>query len=252
MSKWLSRLVFFAGLLALWQALYALRIWPDYVLPGPLPVWRTFWSGIAEGSFLPGSLQSLRRLALGYSLSVGLGVALGMALAASKLLDETVGALALGLQTLPSVCWLPLAVLWFGLSDSAIVFVVVMGSLLSIAMATRAGVGQVPPNLVRAGRTMGASGLKLYFHVILPAALPSILEGMKQSWSFAWRSLMAAELIFASIGLGQLLNMGRELNDIHQVVAVMGMIVLLGLASDQLLFRWIEKRMNANWGFKRV
>jgi NitT/TauT family transport system permease protein len=142
------------------------------------------------------------RLLEGYLISAVAGVALGVAIRQVPLLDRTVGALIVGLQALPSVCWLPIALLWFGLSQAAIVFVVVMGALLSITVATEQGIRNVPPIYVRAARTMGAKGLGLYLRVVLPAALPSIITGMKLGWAFAWRSLMAAELSLRLRGLG--------------------------------------------------
>ena len=154
----------------------------------------------------------------------------------------------LGLQVLPSICWLPLAILWFGLNEQAIQFVVVMGAFLSIAIATDSGIRNIPPIYVRAAETMGIGGFSLYRRVILPAAFPSIITGMKLGWSFAWRSLMAGELLFVSVGLGNLLQVGRELHDIAQVVAVMIMIVTIGLFFDRLIFAELEKRVRLKWG----
>jgi NitT/TauT family transport system permease protein len=159
---------------------------------------------------------------------------------------------AIGLQALPSICWLPLALLWFGLGEKAILFVVVMGALLSIALATADGVRNTSPLYLRAARTMGAEGLRLYRRVVLPAALPGILSGMKLGWSFAWRSLMAGELLYISLGLGQALAMGRELNKMSQVVSVMVVIIAIGLVIDQLVFRPTERRVRERWGLIRV
>ncbi|MBI1977980.1 MAG: ABC transporter permease subunit, partial [Candidatus Omnitrophica bacterium] len=165
-----------------------------------------------------------------------------------KILDETLGSLMVGLQVLPSICWLPLAILWFGLNEQAIQFVIIMGAFLSIAIATDSGIRNIPPIYIRAAKTMGVKGLVLYARVILPAALPSIATGMKLGWSFAWRSLMAGELIFVSVGLGHLLQIGRELNDMPQVMAVMLLIVFVGLLFDQLLFARFEKKLRRLWG----
>ncbi|RPI07552.1 MAG: ABC transporter permease [Zetaproteobacteria bacterium] len=192
----------------------------------------------------------MRRIFVGYGISVAVGTLLGLVQARWKLVDETLGSLVLGLQTLPSICWLPLALLWFGLNERAIIFVVVMGSLLSITIATEHGVKHTPPLLIRAAQTMGARGLKMYVDVILPAALPSVIEGMKQGWSFAWRSLMAGELLFVSMGLGQLLSMGRELNDMSQVVAVMMVIVGIGLCVDRLVFARLGNSVRRRWGLQ--
>ena len=155
------------------------------------------------------------------------------------LLHDTIGTLALGLQTLPSVCWVPLALLWFGQTEAAMLFVVIMGTLWSVVIATDTGVRNVPPIYRRAALTMGSKRLHMWFTVILPAALPFIVSGMKQGWAFAWRSLMAAEIfvtILTGFGLGQLLHYGRELNAMEQVIGIMFVIVVIGLLADKILF----------------
>ncbi len=192
----------------------------------------------------------MQRILIGFGISAVAGMALGLAIGRIRLLDETVGSLVLGLQALPSICWLPLALLWFGLSEAAILFVVVMGALLSITLATEAGVKNTPPLYLRAARNLGARGWRLYALVILPAALPAIITGMKLGWSFAWRSLMAGELLYVSLGLGQLLNAGRELNDMSQVIAVMLVIIAIGLAVDRLVFAPVESRVRERWGLQ--
>lgn len=191
---------------------------------------------------------SFRRLALGYLMSVGVGFTLGVAMAGSDAVRRGLGPIVTGLQALPSVCWLPLGLLWFGLSDAAILFVIVLGSALGVAISVDAGCRNVPPLYVRAARTMGASGLVLYRRVILPAAFPEILTGMRLAWAFAWRSLMGAELLFVAGGLGHLLETGRELGDLPQVVAVMVVIVAMGIASERVLFDWVERRLRVRWG----
>ena len=246
------RLVFFAGLFAVWQLIASSGIWEDYLLPSPIAVGVTLVRGIAKGLFLRGAWVSLQRIAFGYGTSVVLGVLLGAVLARSKLLEDTVGSLVIGLQALPSVCWLPLAILWFGLNESAIEFVVIMGSLFSIVLGVRDGISNTPPIYVKAARNLGARGISLYTRVVLPAALPSILAGLKQGWAFAWRSLMAAELLFFSVSLGNLLQTGRDLNDAASVIAVMILIVILGVAINQLVFSPIERRVGERWGLRIV
>ncbi len=206
-----------------------------------------FW-GLRDQTFLIGMGISIQRIVIGYSISLVFGIVLGLLVGRFKILNETLGSLMLGLQVLPSICWLPLAILWFGLSEQAIQFVVVMGAFLSIAIATDSGIRNIPPIYLRAAKTMGVKGMGLYTRVIFPAALPSIATGMKLGWSFAWRSLMAGELIFVSVGLGHLLQMGRELNDMAQVMAVMMMIVAIGLIFDRLIFAQLEKRLRRQWG----
>ncbi|HHW15728.1 MAG TPA: ABC transporter permease [Firmicutes bacterium] len=244
----LRRLAFFGGLLVLWETAARLGVWASYLLPPPSAVARALFAGLLDGSYTLAAAVSLRRILVAYAFSALAGTVLGLLLGRFRALEETVGSLALGLQTLPSVCWLPLALLWFGLSEQAILFVAVMGAVLSITIATEAGVRNLPPIYVRAGRTMGARGLALYRNVILPAAFPYVVSGLKQGWSFAWRSLMAGELLYVNLGLGQLLMMGRELNDLAQVMAVMLLIIGIGVVVDRGVFARIEQRIRLKWG----
>jgi NitT/TauT family transport system permease protein len=192
----------------------------------------------------------MKRMLLGYSLSVVLGMILGLGVASNKFLEETVGGLLVSLQSLPSICWLPLAVLWFGLTEKAILFVVVMGSLLSVTIAMEDGRKQMPKIFGMAGRNLGAKGFKLFWYVLLPASLPFILNGLKQGWAFAWRSLISGEMIFVSLGLGQQLMMGRDLNDMNLVIAVMLLIIAIGYVIDGLVFRTAERRLQRRWGLE--
>lgn len=251
MKKLLSlrrKLAFFLLLLLIWQGLCWLKIWPPFLFPTPAAVLETFWAGLKDGSFLRGAQASMLRLGVGYVISLVIGLTLGLLVGCIKWLDDTVGALLLALQTLPSICWLPLALLWFGLNETAILFMVVIGAVLSISLAAEDGVKNVPPLLLRAARNMGAKGWQMYAHVVFPAALPSIVTGMKLGWSFAWRALMAAELLYGNLGLGHLLMMGRELNDMSQVIAVMIVIILLGLVVDRAVFSRIERGVRVRWG----
>jgi len=245
----LRRAVFFAALLAAWEALAGSGLWEDYLFPGPLAVGRTLYDGLMSGNYLLGMWVSVQRIALGYAISLVAGVTLGAAIARNRLLDDTIGALVVGLQALPSVCWLPLAILWFGLNDAAIQFVVVMGALFSIVLGVRDGVRNTPPIYVKAARNLGMSGAALYAQVVVPAALPSIVVGLKQGWAFAWRSLMAAELLFYSLSLGNLLQTGRDFSDAAAVMAVMVLIVTVGVAVNQAIFAPIERRIADRWGY---
>ncbi len=244
--------MFLLALAAAWEAVSRSGLFPPWLVPSPIDVARSLWEGIANGLIPRAILVSLRRLAIGYGISLVGGVGLGLGMARSQFLKDTLGTLVTGLQSLPSICWLPLALLWFGLSETAILFVVIAGSLFAITVATEAGVRNVPPIYLRAARTMGARGTQLWLRVLLPAALPSILSGMRLGWTFAWRSLMAGELLYASGGLGQLLQTGRELGDLSRVMAVMVAIVALGLVSEVLVFQRLEVRVRERWGTDRA
>ena len=193
---------FFAALLALWQLACALRLWPSYIFPSPVEVGVSMADGFVDGTFPRAILGSFKRLAIGYGISMAVGIPLGLLLGRARWAQKTVGTLVLGLQALPSICWLPMAMLWFGLSDRSIVFVVVMGALMAISLTTADGVKNTPPIFVRAANTLGARGFYLYSRVIFPAALPAIVSGLKLGWTFAWRSLMAGELLYVTVGLG--------------------------------------------------
>ena len=249
MSKRIIKLVvFYIILIGLWQGLAFLKIWPEYIFPSPLGVLKTLVTGFGDQTFIIGILVSMKRILIGFGISIVLGLFIGLLIGRIKTLDETLGTLVLGFQALPSICWLPLALLWFGLSETAMQAIVILGSLFSIIIGADTGVKNVPPIYIRAARTMGARGIQLYTKVIIPAALPSVISGFKQGWSFAWRSLMAAELLYVGLGLGHLLMMGRELNDMNQVIAVMIVIIVIGVLVDRLIFAKVENKVRERWG----
>ncbi len=243
--------VFFIGLISVWQALYQARIWSPVLIPSPLTVGQYLISAAQDGTLLHATIVTMKRLLIGYFLSIVVGLPLGLLTARFKFVEDTLGLVAVGLQTLPSVCWVPLALLWFGQTESAMLFVVIMGSLWSILIATDNGVRTVPPIYAQAAQTMGSRNLHTWVKVILPASLPFIVSGMKQGWGYAWRSLMAAEIyvtILTGMGLGHLLHYGRELNAMDQVIGVMLVIIAIGLLADKILFSPWEKFLYRRWG----
>jgi NitT/TauT family transport system permease protein len=248
--RWLLRLLFFAGLAAAWEILARMHVWPEYLFPPLSKVLANIARGVADHTYLIGIGGSMRRLLQGYAIALVGGLTLGMLMAEARWVKDTFGLLVMGLQALPSICWLPLALLWFGLNEQAILFVVVMGAVMSIAQSTEDGVRNTAPVHIRAARNLGASGLRVYSAVIFPAALPSIVTGMKMGWAFAWRSLMAGELLYTLPGLGHLLNVGRELNDMAQVMAVILVIITIGLTADKLVFGTVERRVRERWGLR--
>ncbi|WP_041450733.1 ABC transporter permease [Anaeromyxobacter dehalogenans] len=248
MRERLRTAVFLAGALLTWELAARFGPWPRWLFPGPFAVADGIRAMAADGRLGAAVLRSLGRLAQGYAISIAVGVPLGVALARSALVQAALRPITTGLQALPSICWLPLAVLWFGLSEAAIVFVVVMGSLLAVSIATEDAIAGVDPVLLRAAGTLGIRGPRFHLGVLLPAALPGILTGLKLGWSFAWRALMAGELLFVAGGLGQLLAQGRELLDAAQVMGVMVCIVALGILVDRVLFRLLELRVRRRWG----
>src|SRR5437899_2304099 len=241
-------IVFYAALLGLWVLLAKLRIWPPYLFPTPWGVGEELYYGFADNSYWIAIAVSMRRVLIGYAISVVAGMILGLGVASNKFLEETMGGLLVSLQSLPSICWWPLALLWFGLNQKAILFVVIMGSLLSVTLAMEDGRKQMPKIYGMAGRNLGARGFQLFWHVLLPASLPFIVSGLKQGWAFAWRSLITAEMLYVSLGLGQVLMMGRETSNMNAVIAVMILIIGLGYIVDGLIFKSMEKRLQHKWG----
>lgn len=242
---------FFALLVVVWHLLVLAEIWSPVLLPGPVSVAQYLWSAATDGTLAEAIWVTMTRLMIGYLIGCVIGLPLGMLTARSKTLNDTLGVLALGLQTLPSVCWVPLALLWFGQSESAMLFVVIMGTLWSVLIAVDNGVRNLPPMYTRAARTMGSTGFHTLRYVILPASMPYVISGMKQGWAFAWRSLMAAEIyvtLLTGYGLGHLLHFGRELNAMDQVTAIMLVIVLIGLLADKVLFSPWERFLHRRWG----
>jgi NitT/TauT family transport system permease protein len=248
MKKAAKQIIFYSALIGIWALIAKLHVWPPYLFPPPWGVAEALWAGFKDHSFWIGVVVTMKRMLVGYSLAVVLGMILGLGVASNKFLEETVGGLLVSLQSLPSICWIPLAVLWFGLTEKAILFVVLMGSLLSVTIAMEDGRKQMPKIYSMAGRNLGASGFRLFWSVLLPASLPFIVSGLKQGWAFGWRSLIQAEMIFLSLGLGQLLMMGRDLNDMNQVIAVMILIIILGFIIDGLVFRTMERKLQERWG----
>ncbi|PRY36155.1 ABC transporter permease [Umezawaea tangerina] len=238
-------IVAFALLVGAWQALWASAIWPEFQLPAPLAVWDTVWTTVRSGDAGEILWTSVSRAVFGFAIAVVIATPLGLLVAKVRVVRAAIGSLLTGLQSLPSVAWVPAAILWFGLTPSAIYFVVLMGSVPSIANGLVSGIDQIPPLLPRVGQALGAGRLSSARHILLPAALPGYLAGLKQGWAFSWRSLMAAEIIATSpqlgLGLGQFLHNGQSLNDISMVIAAIFLILLVGIGIELLLFRPLER-----------
>ncbi len=248
-------LLFFLLLLAVWELAYRLSLTPDYLFPSPVTVTGYLIGAVDDGSLPLAFLLTIKRLIAGYALGILVGLPTGMICGRFSLGARTVGVLALAMQALPSVCWVPLALLWFGQSESAMLFIVVMGSLWSVLLAAQHGLQSVPPIYISAARTLGSRGLHTALFVRLPAALPSIIQGMKQGWAFAWRSLMAAEIyvtVLSGFGLGHLLHYGRELLAMEQVLGIMLVIMMLGVCVDRIIFGPVEYALQRRWGILRA
>jgi NitT/TauT family transport system permease protein len=247
---WIAQAIFGTVLVVLWWVLAAREVWPPYLLPPPSEVAAFLKTAWQEGTLFPAVLTSAVRVGAGYGISLIIGTVLGLALARIRFLDDLLGPVIVGLQSLPSICWFPLALLWFGLNEKSVLFVVVMGAVFAITLAVRGGVRNLSPLTLRAAKVLGATGGRLWYYVLLPAILPAFLSGMRQGWAFAWRSLMAAELLSQSLknGVGHLLATGRDLNDMAMVLGMIGIILVLGLLVDRLLFYPLERVVSRRWG----
>lgn len=224
------------------------------IFPLPSKILVFLWEGLLDGSILSALWVTLRRLVLGYAIGFVIAIPLGLLLAQSRFMRDTLGVLALGFQSLPSVCWVPISLVIFGQDERTILSVVVMGSVWSLMLATESGIRSVPPLYLRAARTMGSKHFHLWTRVMFPAALPSIFSGMKQGWAFAWRSLMSAEIyvyILSGIGLGWMLNAGREEMNVEKVYGVMLVIIIVGLVMDRLCFAPVERWLRERWGLEK-
>ena len=231
--------------IGIWQTLWAAAIWPEYQLPSPVSVGAHIGESIRDGELLGWFWTSVHRAFIGFGISLLVAVPLGLAMANLKVVRRAIGPLVSGLQSLPSVAWVPAAILWFGLTDSAIYFVVLLGAVPSIANGLVSGIDQVPPILPRVGTVLGAGRMATIRHILLPAALPGFLGGLKQGWAFSWRSLMAAELIATSPdlgeGLGQVLHNGMSLSDQSLVFFAIFLIFLVGVGIELAVFRPLER-----------
>ena len=237
------------GLLLVWTAVAALTT--TTAIPSPASVWQAFRHDVANTTIPAAALKTLFRLAFSFVAAIAIGTAIGLVLAQNEFARRSLRPIVVALQITPSIAWLPLAVIWFGATERAVVFVAVVGAFPSMTLATISAMRQVPPILTRAGRTLGARGWALYREVIFPAALPGYVAGLQQAWGFAWKALMAAELIITAAGatgLGHLLATSTAPNRVPTLVAVVAVIVLIGVAVDYLVFGRLDRRIRRRRG----
>lgn len=240
-----------ALLLGLWQAVVWSGWRPPYVLPGPGAAIGKVWASLLDGTLVAATSTTLTRASIGFTLATLIGVTVGLVVASIPVLRVAVGSLITGVQTMPSIAWFPLAILLFQLSERAILFVVVLGAAPAIANGLIHGIDHTPPQLNRAGRVLGATGVARYRHIVLPAALPGFVDGLKQGWAFAWRSLMAGELlviIAARPSLGTRLQFARKFSDAAGLLGTMLVILVIGIVVDALLFGRLEDAVRRRWG----
>ncbi|MBI4027434.1 MAG: ABC transporter permease [Verrucomicrobia bacterium] len=248
MNRHLTVILFYLLLIIFWLTAFELNLLPSYILPSPFMVGERLHELWVDGYFLPSLAASLRRMAAGFACSVCIGLMFGLAMGTNRMLNECLKSFFLGLQTLPTVAWVPISLLIFGLKERGIYFVIVMSSTPAIAISTADGIAGIPTLYLRAAQTLGTPPYAMGWRVIFPAALPRIVTGIKLGWTLGWHGAVSAELIKASLGLGFLLHMGRELNDMPQVIGIMIVTILFGVLLDRFLFGAIEKRIQRRWG----
>ena len=234
-------------LLLVWEIAYRTGVKPTYALPSPADVGLVLLEQLRDGTFAEAVSTSVSRGGLGFLIALVVGTPLGLLVGRVRAVRRGIGPILSGLQSLPSIAWVPAAIIFFGLGEAAIYAVVLLGAVPSIANGLVSGIDQVPPLYLRVGRVLGARGFTSARHVLLPAVLPAYLAGLRQGWAFSWRSLMAAELIVSSpelgLGLGQLLDQGRLLNDMSLVFAGILGILVVGIAVELCLFAPLERRV---------
>jgi len=210
---------------------------------------QAFYDGFVHGDLLEATLSSVRRLIVSFIISIALGTTLGFLFARFKLLDDTIGFLVVALQTIPSIAWLPFAIIWFGLNEAAVIFITTLGATWTMALSSRTGIKNIPPIYLRAAQTMGTgNGLKMFVQVMIPAAFPHLINGVRVAWAFAWRALVAGELIAKGTGLGQLLQEGRNLGDTSLMLCIVIIIAVLGTLSDHFCFKRLEDKVLERYG----
>jgi sulfonate transport system permease protein len=244
--------LFIAAFLGIWQLVFMLGIWPHVSLPSPAMVAGSFVDLVENLTLIVSIAVTMYRLVIGFALSIIIGVSVGLAMVKFPGFGKTMSSFAVGLQSFPSVAWVPFAILLIGLNDAGILFVVIMSSVFSVMMSTYGGIRNISPIYIRAAKNMGAKGFSLFRYVMIPAATPSLIVGIKQAWSFAWHALIGAEiLIAAAVGLGHILLVGREFQLMDQIIASMITIFAIGLVFDRVLFSKLEDSVRERWGLNQ-
>lgn len=245
MKRFLShRILPLCLLIALWACISSLiAAWPS-----PLAIWHQLSERFSSPDFRVALLGSLRRMAIGYGLVAALGVSGGLLLGRFKWMDELLGSIAVALHAIPGAAWVPLAILWFGATERAVIFTILLGATGIVVVETDQGIRHVPPLLVRAARTMGARGLNFFWHVVVPAAIPQIVNGLRLAWAFGWRALMAGELLTAIPGLGQMLSSVAKAGQLDALLTLMLIMAAIGMIVDGLVFKRLEHMIRLRWG----
>ncbi|PAE23668.1 ABC transporter permease [Bacillus sp. 7894-2] len=250
MQTAIKRIIFFAAIIAFWEIGSRLELWHPLIFPSLSSVFNALVEGFQDKTLIYDLIASFKRLAVGLTISLIIGTLIGILLGKSKTADETLGAVILALQSVPSIVWLPLAIMWFGLNEKAVIFVTILGGTFVMALNMRTGIKNVSPLYIKAAQTMGATGIDLFTRVIFPASIPYVVTGSRLAWAFAWRALMAGELLSTGPGLGYTLRYASDFGRMDIVIGVMIIIGAIGMIVDQFIFQRIEKSVIKKWGLE--
>lgn len=250
MQQTIKRIIFYVLILVVWQSAVKISGVSPTVMPAPTDVVQALGKSFADKTLFYDILASFRRLVIGLGIAIILGVLLGILLAKNKTADETLGTLILALQSVPGIVWLPIAIMWFGLNESAVIFIVILGAMLVVTINMRIGIKNVSPLYIKAAQTMGSEGIDLFFKVIFPASIPYAVTGIRLGWAFAWRGLMAGEILTTGPGLGYTLKYASDFGNMSLVIGVMIIIGIIGTIVDIIFFQRVEKNVIRRWGLE--
>jgi NitT/TauT family transport system permease protein len=248
MTTFLRRTLYIGILAVIWEVTSRLSSLPDFMFPSLSQVLHTLYTGIMSGQIMTAILTSMSRLLIGFTIATVLGLFLGYLIWRSKLVEDTLGFLVTALQSIPSIVWFPLAIIWFGLNDFSILFIVTIGATWTMTINATSGFKTVPRLYQQVAKTLGSGGFHFLRTVIMPASVPQLISGLRIAWAFSWRALMAGELLGGGGGLGYLLEMGRSLGQMDLVISVMIIIGVIGTIMDNLVFLRLERSVQKKWG----
>ncbi|MFC4320599.1 ABC transporter permease [Litchfieldia salsa] len=246
----IKRIAFFASLLIIWEVAVRVSGVSESLMPAASRVFEELYIGFSDMTLVYDLQASFKRLFIGLGIGVLIGASLGVLLAKSKTADETLGMLVLALQSVPSIVWLPIAIMWFGMNEISVIFIIVLGATFVMTINMRMGIKNVNPLYIKAAQTMGSTGLDLFVRVIFPASIPYAVTGLKLAWAFAWRALMAGELLSTGPGLGYTLRFASDFGNMSLVIGVMIIIGTVGSIMDLLVFQRIERNIIKRWGLE--
>ncbi|HJF31381.1 MAG TPA: ABC transporter permease [Sporosarcina psychrophila] len=248
MTTFLRRILFIGILAVIWEVTSRVSSLPDFMFPSLSQVLHTLYTGIVSGQIMTAIFTSMSRLLIGFTIATVLGLFLGYLIWRSKLVEDTLGFLVTALQSIPSIVWFPLAIIWFGLNDFSILFIVTIGATWTMTINATSGFKNVPRLYQQVAKTLGSGGFHFLRTVIMPASVPQLISGLRIAWAFSWRALMAGELLGGGGGLGYLLEMGRSLGQMDLVISVMIIIGVIGTIMDNLVFLRLERSVQNKWG----